>query len=98
MQPQIADTGRQRAQKRPADETELEAEQPPFVAAHELLRGFDGRHRAHAGVLIENVGRHCVAVGCDDAGDDEQQRPERDEDGRQKVQQEPVAEAAKLRE
>ena len=96
-EPEGSDAQRQRTEKRPAEKAQLQTKQPPFIAAHELFGGFSCVIRAHAGILIENVGRHGIAEGSNNAGNDEQERPQKNKDGRQKVQQKAVSEAVKLR-
>ena len=96
-QPQRADAECKRTQKSPSDETQLQTEQPPLVALHEILGGFDRVHRAKTGMFIENIGRHGVAVARDDARDDQKQRPQGNEDCSQQRQQKTVSETVKLR-
>jgi len=62
------------------------------VSLHHLLGGADRVHRAELRVLRHEIRCHGIAVSCDDAGHDQQQRPERDENIRQKLKQKTVQE------
>ncbi len=89
----VADDG-QNLQQVPADEAPVEHEQLRLVAGHETLRLADARERRHLRMVAQKVDRHAVAVLGDDAGDDEQQRPEADEQALQQVQRDELQKEA----
>ena len=79
VQKQVADAKGEQAQNDPADEAQLQAEQPPAVAPHQLFGPLNGLAGRQVRVLGQDVARHGIAVRGHDTGDDEQQRPQEDE-------------------
>ena len=77
-QDKVAEPKRQRAEQRPADKAELQAEKPPAVARHHRLRGPQHLARLHLRVLSQNVIRHPVGIAHNDTRHNEQQRPHKD--------------------
>ena len=73
IQPQITDSHGEGTKDRPANEAEMEAEQPPFVAIHHFFGCGKGLVCGQFGMLRQYVFRHGVTVRGDDAGDDEKQ-------------------------
>ena len=62
----------------PANEAEVQTEQPPTVSCHQLFgtgNGFTGRKLR---LLRQDEFRHRIAVCGDNAGDDQQQGPQQD--------------------
>ena len=84
---QLVDEENAQYQQRPADEAELEHKQLPLVAEGLPLAELQRLHHAELGIFTQVQHGERVAVGRDDAGDDEKHRPQEDEnaldDGKQ---------------
>ena len=84
---QLVDEKNAQHQQRPADEAELEHKQLPLVAEGLPLAQIQRLHHAELGIFTQVQHGERVAVGRDDAGDDEKHRPQEDEnaldDGKQ---------------
>lgn len=78
IQPQIANSQSKYTQDVPANEAEVQTEQPPTVSCHQLFgtgNGFTGRKLR---LLRQDEFCHRIAVCGDNAGDDQQQGPQQD--------------------
>ena len=72
----MQDAEGQGGQQDPADEAEVQHEGVPLVALHHPTGQGDGLGAGKLRVLLQDVGHHAIGIGLDDAGDDEQQRPQ----------------------
>ena len=85
--PDRQDTQRQGAQDAPADKAQIQHKQLPFVAPGLGLAHVQRLHHAYAGIFAQVIQGEAVAVAGDNAGDDEQQRPQKDKDAHDDLQQ-----------
>lgn len=95
---EVSDAQCEDGQKPPSDEAEFQAEQLPTVATHHFFGPLDALISAVFRVLGLNEGSHGIAVRGYNAGDDEQQRPQKDKNRGQQLQTEAIAELVELRE
>ena len=56
----------------------MHQEEAALAAVHDGLRRLDCLSGGHVRVLGHDIGRHGIAVGRDEAGDDEQKGPQED--------------------
>jgi len=75
-QPQAADAQSKQIQNAPAQEAEMQAEQPPAVSVHHLPGSFQCLLCRQLGLLGKNVRYHGVAVARHNTGDHEKQGPQ----------------------
>ena len=80
LDPDGEDAQRQAAEDLPAEEAQVQHEKLPLEAGGLGLAHVDGVHHAHLRVLAQVVDREAVAVGGDDARNDEQHTPQEHED------------------
>ena len=74
--PQQADAHGDAAQQYPADKAQVKQKQFPLVALHQLLAALQAVVLRHFGVVVHQVGRQCIRICLDNAGDNQQQRPQ----------------------
>ena len=95
---EIADTAGEQTEDGPADEGEIEDKKIHLFAAHQLFGHANGGDRGERRILRHQVGGHRVAVGGDDAGDDEEKRPEEYKNVHQKAEDKSISEVAEVME
>ena len=80
LDPDGEDAQRQAAEDLPAEKAQVQHKNLPLEAGGLGLAHVDGVHHAHLRVLAQVVDGEAVAVGGDDAGNDEQHTPQEHED------------------
>ena len=68
-------------QDAPADEGKPEVEQVELVAAHHMPAGTQGVSYRHLRMFVQDVWNHGIGKGKDDAWDNEEEKPDRDDYG-----------------
>ena len=82
--------------QRLADETEIQAEQTKLVAIHHFPEECNDIIRVIFGIFRQYVRCHGVTEAFDDAGDDEQQRPQEGVDSDKQIHNEAVTKSVEL--
>ena len=90
----VADIG-DRGEDRPAEKAQIQDKALPLVAGHHLLADADAVRHGHVRVIEQQELGHAIAVKGDDAGDDEQQRPQEDEQSLEQGQQDQLGSQTK---
>ena len=86
-EPQEAYAESEDTEERPADEAEIEHEELPLVATHHHTAFVDAALGVPVGVVESEVGAHGIGICFDDAGDDQEERPQDDIDGREEAEE-----------
>lgn len=84
--PKGQDAQSENTEEQPADKAEMQAEQAPFVALHQLHRIFARGVCAHLRVVRKDKPAHRIGICFDDAWYDKQQGPQHRKDRDQQVQ------------
>ena len=97
-QPEEADTQRQDAKQEPADKRQVQIEQVELVPPHHRHAALYGPVELQFGTIAHHIRRHGVGIRLDEAGHDEQQRPEERVDAHQQGRAENAGVVAKAHE
>ena len=90
--PKRADAEAQGTHDDPAEEAQIQHELFPLVAVHQLAALIDAGLPAVVGVVELDIIGHGIGIHLDDAGDDEQQRPQESKERRHEADEERPAE------
>lgn len=77
----------------PSDKAEVETEELPFVSFHHLFALVKRHLPPLRGIVLKDVGCHCVGVALDDTRDYEEKRPEKSEQSSEEREQEGLCKA-----